>query len=64
MRKTKIVCTIGPASSDEKIFENMCKAGLNIALFNLLAVTLMDIVLLFGHKFRPTLQKSITDGSD
>lgn len=34
MRKTKIVCTIGPASSDEKIFENMCKAGLNIARLN------------------------------
>ena len=24
-RKTKIVCTIGPASSDESIIEQMCK---------------------------------------
>ena len=34
MRKTKIICTIGPASSDEKIFAQMCKAGLNVARLN------------------------------
>ncbi len=34
MRKTKIVCTIGPASSDEKVFEEMCKAGMNVARLN------------------------------
>ncbi len=34
MRKTKIICTIGPASSDEKVFESMCKAGLNLARLN------------------------------
>lgn len=34
MRKTKIVCTIGPASSDAKTFEAMCKAGLNVARLN------------------------------
>lgn len=34
MRKTKIVCTIGPASSDAKTFEEMCKAGLNVARLN------------------------------
>lgn len=34
MRKTKIICTIGPASSDEKIFEQMCRAGLNVARLN------------------------------
>ena len=34
MRKTKIVCTIGPASSDEKVFEAMCDAGLNVARLN------------------------------
>ena len=27
MRKTKIVCTIGPASSSEEVFADMCKAG-------------------------------------
>ena len=34
MRKTKIVCTIGPASSDPKVFTEMCKAGLNVARLN------------------------------
>ncbi len=34
MRKTKIVCTIGPASSDPKIFEALCRAGLNVARLN------------------------------
>ncbi|MGN1094711.1 MAG: pyruvate kinase [Candidatus Neoclostridium sp.] len=34
MRKTKIVCTIGPASDDEKTFEQMCLNGLNVARLN------------------------------
>ena len=34
MRKTKIICTIGPASSDPKVFTKMCKAGLNVARLN------------------------------
>lgn len=34
MRKTKIICTIGPASSDEAVFTEMCKAGLNVARLN------------------------------
>lgn len=34
MRKTKIICTIGPASSDEKVFADMCKSGLNVARLN------------------------------
>ena len=34
MRKTKIVCTIGPASNSEEVFAEMCKAGLNVARLN------------------------------
>lgn len=34
MRKTKIICTIGPASENEKTFTHMCKAGLNVARLN------------------------------
>lgn len=34
MRKTKIICTIGPASSDESVFRKMCLAGLNVARLN------------------------------
>ncbi len=34
MRKTKIVCTIGPASSNEDTLKAMCKAGMNVARLN------------------------------
>ena len=34
MRKTKIICTIGPASSDEKVLEEMIKKGMNVARLN------------------------------
>jgi pyruvate kinase len=34
MRKTKIVCTIGPACSDEEILTRMCLAGMNVARLN------------------------------
>ena len=34
MRKTKIVCTLGPACSDEKTVTAMCKAGMNVARLN------------------------------
>lgn len=34
MRKTKIVCTIGPASQNEATLTNMCKNGMNVARLN------------------------------
>ena len=34
MRKTKIICTIGPASDNEKTLARMCKAGMNVARLN------------------------------
>lgn len=34
MRKTKIICTIGPASEDEQTLTEMCKAGMNVARLN------------------------------
>lgn len=34
MRKTKIVCTIGPACNDEEILTKMCLAGMNVARLN------------------------------
>ena len=34
MRKTKIVCTIGPASESEEMVRALCQAGMNIARLN------------------------------
>ena len=34
MRKTKIVCTIGPASQNEETLTKMCLAGMNVARVN------------------------------
>ena len=34
MRKTKIVCTIGPASANETVLTGMCQAGMNVARLN------------------------------
>ncbi len=34
MKKTKIVCTIGPASNNEATLTEMCKAGMNVARLN------------------------------
>ncbi len=34
MKKTKIVCTLGPASSDYKTIKNMLQAGMNVARLN------------------------------
>lgn len=34
MRKTKIICTIGPASENEAILTQMCKAGMDVARLN------------------------------
>ncbi|MDO4749240.1 MAG: pyruvate kinase [Eubacteriales bacterium] len=34
MRKTKIICTIGPASETEEVLTQMCLAGMNVARLN------------------------------
>ena len=34
MRKTKIVCTIGPASNSEEMLRGLCLAGMNVARLN------------------------------
>ena len=34
MRKTKIICTIGPSSDNEGVLTQMCEAGMNVARLN------------------------------
>ncbi len=34
MRKTKIVCTIGPATDDENVMKNLIMGGMDVARFN------------------------------
>ena len=34
MRKTKIICTIGPACDNEETLTELCKAGMNVARLN------------------------------
>ena len=34
MRKTKIICTVGPACEDEETLTKLCLAGMNVARLN------------------------------
>ena len=34
MRKTKIICTVGPSTDDEKVLKQMILAGMDAARFN------------------------------
>lgn len=55
MRKTKIVCTLGPACSDEATITAMCKAGMNVARLNFSHNTYED------HKKRIDLVKKVRE---
>ena len=35
MRKTKIICTMGPKTASETVLEEMCRAGMDVARLNL-----------------------------
>ena len=55
MRKTKIVCTIGPATDSEEIMIGLCKAGMNVARLNFSHGTYED------HQYRIDLVKKVRD---
>lgn len=55
MRKTKIVCTIGPASETEEILVGLCKAGMNVARLNFSHSTYED------HQRRINLIKKVRE---
>ena len=58
MRKTKIICTIGPASENEQTLTAMCKAGMNVARLNLSHGTHEE------HKKKIDLVKSVREKLD
>lgn len=55
MRKTKIVCTIGPASETKEVIAGLCKAGMNVARLNFSHNTHAD------HQRRIDLVKEVRD---
>ncbi len=55
MRKTKIVCTIGPATDSEEVMIGLCKAGMNVARLNFSHGTYAD------HQYRIDLVKKVRD---
>ncbi len=55
MRKTKIVCTIGPASETREVITGLCRAGMNVARMNFSHNTHAD------HKRRIDIVKEVRD---
>lgn len=55
LRKTKIVCTLGPASQTEEIVTEMALAGMNVARMNFSHNTYAD------HKLRMDLVKKVRE---
>ena len=42
MKKTKIVCSIGPASNEPDVMEKMVRAGMNVARINFSHATIEE----------------------
>ena len=55
MRKTKIICTIGPACESENVLDDMCMAGMDIARLNFSHGTHEE------HQYKIDLIKKVRD---
>ena len=58
MRKTKIICTIGPSSNNPETLRAMCRAGMNVARLNFSHGTLED------HKKNIDMLKAVREELD
>ena len=55
MRKTKIVCTLGPATATKEMLIGLCNAGMNVARLNFSHNTHED------HKRRMDMVKEVRE---
>ncbi|MBQ8449026.1 MAG: hypothetical protein IJX27_08890 [Clostridia bacterium] len=55
MKKTKIICTMGPACESEEVLEKMMLSGMNVARFNFSHVTYAE------HKRRMDTVKRVRE---
>ena len=42
MKKTKIICSIGPATNKKEVFKNLAHAGMNVARVNFSHATIEE----------------------
>ena len=61
MKKTKIVCSIGPASNSYEVFKKMVDAGMNVARVNFSHATIeeRETVINLVKKANAELEKNI-----
>jgi len=48
LTKTKIVCTLGPASADEDVIEKMIRSGMDVVRLNFFHMELMKSTLVYS----------------
>jgi len=61
-RRTKIICTLGPASKSTDVIEGILKAGMDIARFNLAYGTLAEVGELIGKVRQLSPKLRLTTG--
>ena len=61
-RRTKIICTLGPASKSTDVIEGILKAGMDIARFNLAYGTLAEVGELIGKVRQLSPKLGLTTG--